>query len=154
MTRTSRSAPAGLSDQIQQGGELAYADLNATALAGAAEALGVVVHIADCDRARSRSAVLRAISKAVDFPEFFGSSLEDLYDCLCDVVLDQKAGVVLVLRRLHSEDPSLEKEVPAIVGVFQDAVAFAHENGRIFAYGIEHSGRHVDPPEAQYAATA
>ena len=108
--------------------------------------------MANCDPARSRSAVLRAIVKAVDFPEYFGGNLDALYDCLCDTVLDHKVGVVLWLYRLHSGDPALEEDAARIEAVCADAAEFAHENGRIFAYVVEHAGRHPDPERRRRCA--
>lgn len=113
-------------------------------LAAAREA-GMSAFIVDCDRARSRSAVLRAVVKAVDFPEFFGGNLDALYDCLCDTVLDQKVGLFLWFHNLHSGDPALEEDSVAIENVCNDAVEFAANNGRIFAFHIVHAGRHPDP---------
>ncbi|ETH99666.1 barstar domain protein, partial [Bordetella pertussis STO1-CHOM-0012] len=67
--------------------------LDKQAVVDATRELGMSLLVADCDRARSRSAVLRAIAKAVDFPEYFGGNLDALYDCLCDTVLDHKTGI-------------------------------------------------------------
>ncbi len=106
---------------------------------------GLTAFVVDCDRARSRSAVLRAVVKAVDFPEFFGGNLDALYDCLCDTVLDQKVGLFLWFHNLHSGDPALEEDSVAIENVCNDAVEFAANNGRIFAFHIVHAGRHPDP---------
>lgn len=108
----------------------------------AAHELGLALFVANCDPARSRSAVLRAIVKAVDFPEYFGGNLDALYDCLCDTVLDHKTGVVLWLYKLHSGDPALEEDAARIESVCADAAEFAHENGRTFAYVVEHAGKH------------
>jgi RNAse (barnase) inhibitor barstar len=96
--------------------------------------------------------VLRAIVKAVDFPEYFGGNLDALYDCLCDTVLDHKTGVVLWLYRLHSGDPVLEEDAARIETVCSDAADFARENGRIFAFVIEHAGKHPDPEPGVAAA--
>ena len=63
--------------------------------------------VAQCDKARSRSAVFRAVVKAVDYPQFFGSSFDSFFDCLCDSLLDQKAGLVLIFEKLHSADPAI-----------------------------------------------
>ena len=122
--------------------------LDKKAVVDAAHELGLALFVANCDPARSRSAVLRAIVKAVDFPEYFGGNLDALYDCLCDTVLDHKVGVVLWLYRLHSGDPALEEDAARIEAVCADAAEFAHENGRIFAYVVEHAGRHPDPEPA------
>jgi Barstar, RNAse (barnase) inhibitor len=147
MTRTGSSP---LQRQLQRGGALDHA-AQPEALAEAARAGGLAYFVADCDRARSRSAVLRAIAKAVDFPEFFGSSLDALYDCLCDTVLDQKVGVVLYLSKLHSGDPALEEDSVLIENVCADVAEFARENGRIFAYAVEHAGKHPDPEPGRAA---
>ncbi|WP_353149095.1 barstar family protein [Pollutimonas bauzanensis] len=111
----------------------------------AASTLGMAAFVVDCDRARSRSAVLRAVVKAVDFPEFFGGNLDALYDCLCDTVLDQKVGLFLWFHNLHSGDPALADDTVAILGVCADVAAFAANNDRQFAYVVQHAGKHPDP---------
>jgi len=110
-----------------------------------AQELGMTSFSVECDRARSRSAVLRAIVKAIDYPEFFGSDLDALYDCLCDTVLDQKAGLFLWFHNLHSGDPALADDAQAIVSVCDDVAEFAKNNGRYFAFAVEHAGKHPDP---------
>jgi RNAse (barnase) inhibitor barstar len=139
MTRTGHPA---LQRQLQRGGALDPATLDKKTVVEAARETGVALFVADCDRARSRSAVLRAIAKAVDFPMFFGSSFDALYDCLCDTVLDQKVGAVLWLYKLHSGDPALEEDAGRIESVCADAAEFARENGRVFSYVVEHAGAH------------
>jgi hypothetical protein len=57
-------------------------------------------------------------------------------------LLDQKIGVVLWLYKLHSGDPVLEEDAGRIESVCADAAEFARENGRVFAYVIEHAGAH------------
>jgi len=142
MTRTGQSS---LQRQLQRGGALDPAAFDRDALTALAHDQGLTLCVADCDRARSRSAVLRAIANAVDFPEYFGGNLDALYDCLCDTVLDQKTGVVLMLHKLHSGDPALSEDAARIESVCADAAEFARENARIFAYAIEHAGRHPEP---------
>jgi RNAse (barnase) inhibitor barstar len=139
MTRTGQPL---LQRQLQRGGALDPAALDKKSVVDAAREVGISLFVADCDRARSRSAVLRAIAKAVDFPMYFGSSLDALYDCLCDTLLDQKIGVALWLYKLHSGDPALEEDASQIESVCADVAEFARENGRIFAYVIEHAGAH------------
>ncbi len=112
------------------------------ALAQAAEITAVTV---ECDRARSRSAVLRAIVKAVDFPEFFGNDLDALYDCLCDTVLDQKTGLYVWFNKLHTGDPELAENAQAILSVCNDVADFASSKGRYFGYTVIHAGKHPDP---------
>ncbi|WP_322996354.1 barstar family protein [Castellaniella sp.] len=116
----------------------------ADALAAATEA-GLTAFVVDCDRARSRSAVLRAVVKAIDYPEFFGSNLDALYDCLCDTVNDQKTGLFLWFRHLHSGDPALADDAQAIRSVCDDVVEYGQNNERVFSYAIQHAGAHPAP---------
>ncbi|MCB8894078.1 barstar family protein, partial [Bordetella pertussis] len=147
-----RNGQTTLQRQLRRGGALDHDGLDKQAVVDATRELGMSLLVADCDRARSRSAVLRAIAKAVDFPEYFGGNLDALYDCLCDTVLDHKTGIVLWLYRLHSGDPALHEDSNLIDGVCADTAEFARENGRVFAYVIEHAGRHPDPEPGVAAA--
>jgi hypothetical protein len=149
MTRNDQSS---LQRQLQRSGGLDHAALDKKAVVEAAHELGLTLFVADCDRARSRSAVLRAIAKAVDFPEYFGSNMDALYDCLRDTVLDQKVGAILWLYKLHSGDPALEQDAALIELACSDTADFARDNGRVFTYVIEHAGKHPDP-EPGLAAT-
>lgn len=106
---------------------------------------GLAAFVVDCDRARSCSAVLRAVVKATDYPEYFGSDMEALYDSLCDTLMDQKLGMLLWFRRLHSGDKALVDDAQEIAAVCQDVVDFASDNERVFAYAIDHAGAHPDP---------
>jgi len=139
------SQAQSLQKKFQKGGLI---DLPAAsreeAMNGARQA-GMGAFVVDCDRARSRSAVLRAVVKAVDFPEYFGGNLDALYDCLCDTVLDQKQGLFLWFHNLHSGDPALAEDAQAILQVCDDAVEFAANNERRFAYSVVHAGKHPDP---------
>ena len=94
--------------------------------------------------------MLRAIVKAVDFPEYFGGNLDALYDCLCDTVLDHKVGV-LWLYRLHSGDPALEEDAARIEAVCADAAEFAHEMAASLRMWSS-MGRHPDPEPGVAAA--
>ena len=148
MTKNGQST---LLRQLRKGGAINGDGLDKQDMVAATQELGLSLLVADCDRARSRSAVLRAIAKAVDFPEFFGSDMDALYDCLCDTVLDSKTNIVLWLYRLHSGDPALAEDAALIDGVCADAAQFASENGRAFSYVIEHAGEH---PEAEPGVAA
>lgn len=118
----------------------------AEVVAAAAKEAGLAWFEADCDKARSRSAVFRAIVKAVDYPQFFGADFDGLYDCLCDTLFDQKeGGFVLIMNNLHSADPAIVTDGEQFLQVLNDAVEFARENNRVFIYGIHHAGKH---PEA------
>lgn len=142
----------GLAQALQRGGAIEPGQMDIASLEAAATAQGLSVFIADCDRARSRSAVLRAIAKAVDFPVFFGKDMDSLYDCLADTVQEQRQGVLLYLRRLHSGDPALEDDAREIQTVCENLAEAVADSGRVFAYVIEHAGRHPDPEPGQAQA--
>ncbi len=140
----SKAGDPKLQRLLQQGGE-ADSQQDSEALKQAALARGLAWCVADCDKARSRSAVFRAIVKAVDYPEFFGNDFDALFDCLCDTLRDQKVGVVLVIDKLHSADPAIVEDGHQFLQTLVDAVDFAQESGRTFIYVLNHAGKH---PEA------
>ncbi|MFT0547109.1 barstar family protein [Allopusillimonas ginsengisoli] len=139
------SQAQSLQTKLQKGGLIDVSALTQQQALDAAQAAEMTAFVVNCDRARSRSAVLRAIVKAVDFPEFFGSNLDALYDCLCDTVLDHKNGLFLWFDHLHSGDPALAADSEAILAVCADAADFAANNDSRFAYGVVHAGKHPDP---------
>lgn len=131
-----------LHDQVLEGGLLDTQPKSKSALFSAAANAGITVLEVDCDRARSRSAVLRAIAKAVDFPEFFGSNLEALYDCLTDTIMDQEKGLLLWFSKLHTGDSNLAPDAQAVLDVCTEAVEFAVNNEKVFTFVVEHAGQH------------
>lgn len=139
------SSAQSLQELLQKGGVIDVAVASQEDMIQAATDAGLTGLVVDCDRARSRSAVLRAVVKAVDFPEFFGSSLDALYDCLCDTVIDQREGLFLWFYKLHTGDPILADDAKAILDVCADVVDFAANNERVFSYVVEHAGKHPDP---------
>lgn len=139
------SSTQSLQDVLQKGGLIEAPTASQDDVIRAAEDAGLTPFVVDCDRARSKSAVLRAIVKAVDFPEFFGSNLDALYDCLSDTVIDQKSGLFLWFHKLHTGDPLLAPDAKAILAVCADVVDFAGNNERVFSYVVEHAGKHPDP---------
>jgi len=131
--------------QFQKGGTIDSSAISRDEAVKLAQEAGMTAFVVDCDRARSRSAVLRAVVKAVDFPEFFGGNLDALYDCLCDTVRDQKEGLFLWFDHLHSGDPALTEDAAAILAVCDDVVEFASNNDRRLSYAVVHAGKHPDP---------
>lgn len=146
------SSMQSLQELLQKGGLIEASAASQDDVIQAATELGLTALVVDCDRARSRSAVLRAIVKAVDFPEFFGSSLDALYDCLSDTVIDQRTGLFLWFHKLHTGDPLLADDAKAILEVCADVVDFADNNERVFSYIVEHAGKHPDPVVEEPAA--
>lgn len=142
------STQQALQQQLLQGGELQISTQSLDEVLEVAEKSGLTAFAVECDRARNRSAVFRAVVKAVDFPEFFGGNLDSLYDCLSDTVLDQKDGLFLWFNKLHSGDPALEQDVKAIIDVCLDVSELAKNNEKTFGFYIDHAGKHPDPEES------
>lgn len=130
---------------IQQGGVFEAPSGQRVQLNELAQESGLTVMTAECDRARSRSAVLRAVAKAVDYPEFFGNDLEALYDCLTETVLDQPTGLYLWFNRLHTADEVIAQATADILEVCVDVVDYCARKRRVFIYSIDHAGKHSAP---------
>ncbi len=138
------SASQSLQSKLMKGGLLDISDLSESSVLDVAQHAGLAALVADCDRARSLSAILRAVAKAVDFPEFFGSDLEALYDCLCDTVSDQDVGVFLWFAKLHTGDNVIAEHANTVLQVCNDVAEYAQNNDKVFSFYIEHSGRHPE----------
>lgn len=138
-----KTVDSKLRQLLQKGGDIDPSQ-GLDALEAAAKDKGLAWCVADCEKARSWSAVFRAVVKAVDYPQFIGGSFDALYDCLSDSLLDQKDGLVLVMDKLHSADPAIVNEGNEFLQILNDAVQFAQENGRVFIYAIHHAGKHPD----------
>jgi RNAse (barnase) inhibitor barstar len=139
----SKTVDPKLRQLLQKGGDT-DPQQGLEALEAAAKERGMVWCVADCEKARSWSAVFRAVVKAVDYPQYFGGDFDALYDCLSDTLLDQKEGVVLVFDKLHSADPAIVNEGQQFLEILNEAVAFAQENGLVFIFAIHHAGKHPD----------
>jgi RNAse (barnase) inhibitor barstar len=138
-----KTVDSKLRQLLQKGGDIDPTS-GLDALEAASKERGLNWCVADCEKARSWSAVFRAVVKAVDYPQFIGGSFDALYDCLSDSLLDQKDGLVLILDKLHSADPAIVNEGNEFLQILNDAVQFAQENGRVFIYAIHHAGKHPD----------
>lgn len=123
-----------LQQQLRAGGHIEHEYPDSAMLSEAAGSLGLKVFAVNCSRAKSKSAVLRAIATAVDFPEFFGGNLDALMDCLTTTVLDQKSGALILLCGLHDEEPGLTGHIPDILDTFADAAEDVRESQRVLAY--------------------
>jgi RNAse (barnase) inhibitor barstar len=124
--------PDVVQQNIQAGGQVSG---NAGDLLAAARSLGYAVFEIDCDRAKSKSAVLRAIATAVDFPEYFGGNLDALLDCLTSTVLDQAGtGALFTLGNLHEEEPGVAEHLDDILQTFADAADYVQDNGKVIAF--------------------
>src|SRR3546814_2791292 len=70
------SQAQSLQKKLRKGGLIDLPAASREEAVNTARQAGMTAFVVDCDRARSRSAVLRAVVKAVDFPEYFGGNLD------------------------------------------------------------------------------
>lgn len=105
------------------------AGLAVTTLRQWAEAAGHrYVHI-DLGSARDKKAALKAIGRALEFPDWYGANLDALYDCLTDLPERKDvAGWLLVIERLPPTAALDAEQRAALLDVFRDAAdAFADD---------------------------
>lgn len=140
-----KNSAASLEQVFDAGGEIPGGLAELEAVSDLAASKGIAFFEVNCDKARNVSAVLRAISKAVDYPSFFGSDTDALMDCLNETNADQKKGMVLWLQSLHSADEALRDFAQQLDGILQDVTKFAASKGRHFSYFVEHVGPHAAP---------
>jgi len=76
----------------------------------------------DLEGAASKKAVLVAIGRALEFPQWYGANLDALYDCLTDLPEREGPGAwVIVLRHLPHSGALDQEQRDALLDVFRDA---------------------------------
>lgn len=111
----------------------------------AASNAGLSCYECDCSRARNLSAILRAISKSVDYPVFFGKDLDALADCLTETLDEQEIGYVLWFTQLHTGDPELSSDTKQIIKILKETCNYAKKINKTFIFFIDHAGEHSAP---------
>ncbi|MEN9912138.1 MAG: hypothetical protein RI956_582 [Pseudomonadota bacterium] len=93
----------------------------------AANQLNFWLCIISCTGAGSKAALLTKLADTLNFPDHFGMNLDALYDCLTDLLLQQKqAGTVLILEGTHSLNAAT---VNPILDTLLDAAEFMQPKG-------------------------
>lgn len=82
---------------------------------------GYRIHRWDTSKWRSEAEVHSAIASELAFPDYYGNSLDALYDCLSDLVIPADAGLALVLDRFDSFARQSHGVAQAILDIAQDA---------------------------------
>lgn len=77
--------------------------------------------LVDCSDCVDKASVLQAIGRTFDFPQWYGTNLDALYDCLTDLPERNGRGWVVVLERLPGEPRFSASERSALLDVFRDA---------------------------------
>ena len=94
----------------------------------AAQAGHRFVHV-ECSDCVDKGSVLKAIGRAFAFPDWYGTNLDALYDCLTDLPEHGGPGWVIVLERLPAEPRFGAEERAALLDVFRDAADVFAERG-------------------------
>lgn len=105
------------------------------ALHRAAQAAGHRWLHADCAGAADKAATLAALAAGFALPDWFGSNLDALYDCLTDLEPPPEApspGLVLVLEHLPAAPGLPDDDREALLDVFRDAADRFAERGVAF----------------------
>ncbi len=94
-----------------------------------AEAAGHRYVQIDLGTARDKQAALKAIGRALEFPDWYGANLDALYDCLTDLPERKDVpGWLLVIERLPPPAALDPEQRAALLDVFRDAAdAFADD---------------------------
>ncbi|HEU0202828.1 MAG TPA: barstar family protein [Burkholderiaceae bacterium] len=102
--------------------------LSAETLRAWTQAAGQRFIWADLDALTERKALLKAIGRAFEFPQWYGANLDALYDCLTDLPdRNGPVGYVIVLDGLPSGEARENAE--SVLDVFRDAAEEFARNG-------------------------
>jgi len=86
----------------------------------------------DLRRARTKAALLQALGRALEFPEWFGENWDALADCLADLSWLEAPGWVVLLDGADVPAGAAGAELPAALDVLRGAAASWAEEGRPF----------------------
>ena len=101
--------------------KLARRDL--PALQAAASELGQACLNVNLERARNVPGFIRAVSRDLSFPDWFGGNLDALADCLNDLSWLSAPGYLLVLEHIGPWREQAADDVEAVIEILQDAAA-------------------------------
>lgn len=112
-----------LLEDSRQAGIYHLPESGRAAVRRAAEAAGLACFEVDVGGADRIDAVLAALGRGLDFPEWYGHNLDALKDCLTDFSWCEAAGYIIVIAHaegLQAADPAAFK---ALNDVFSAAIA-------------------------------
>ena len=104
--------------------------------------------------ARDKNAVLNAIARALQFPDYFGHNWDAFYDCLLDLNLGDGAGTLLVLREASGFARAEPEEFAAAVGTMADAADYWKGEKKTLLVVIELEAPALAPELAQISCPA
>jgi RNAse (barnase) inhibitor barstar len=113
-----------------------HAPLPETALESAARKKLLVVQVR-LPAVRDKNGFLKAIAKALRFPDYFGHNWDAFYDCLLDLKHDDGAGTLLVLRDASGFAKAEPEEFAAAVDTLMDAADYWKGENRVLLVVVE-----------------
>ncbi len=99
------------------------------ALIDAAEHNGYGVFRVDLAQATTKAAMLDAIARAMNFPEWFGHNWDALMDCLADMGWQPAEGYVVILEHCDGIHGHVEADFVQTLQVFESAAGEWREQG-------------------------
>ena len=99
------------------------------ALEEATESLEYPMYRVDLTKVTDKEGFLEAISKAMDFPDWFGHNWDALADCLTDLSWMAADGYVIVLERADAFASAAPTDFATALSIFQDAADTWREDG-------------------------
>jgi RNAse (barnase) inhibitor barstar len=101
----------------------------------AAVRAGMASFCLDLARIQGKDGFLDAVADTLDFPDYFGSNWDALYDCLTDLSWLEADDYFLVFRHLENFGSQSPSDLALARTIVQDAAAFWKQCGvRFFAF--------------------
>jgi len=104
----------------------------ASEIVAAAKTAGLQVYKIDLARARGKSGLFEALSKALKFPAHFGKNWDALNDCLTDLTWVDGRGWVLILAHGRPFAAKHPAEFDIALDLFNGVAAWWQEDGKPF----------------------
>lgn len=98
-------------------------------LARLADAAGFAYLHLDAEGAADKDAFLAAVSRAFDFPDYFGSNWDALLDCLTDLSWRAASGYLIFIEGLQTLAENAPREFGTALEILDDAARTWSEQG-------------------------
>jgi RNAse (barnase) inhibitor barstar len=102
---------------------------------------GMQVFDADCMTAVDKHGLLRAIARALKFPDYFGYNWDALEDCLTDLDWLEARGTILLLSRADRAAARAPHALAVALDVLEEAAAYWAAEGRTFVVLVQARAR-------------
>jgi hypothetical protein len=107
---------------------------------------GLRVFDADCGAATDKRGLLRAIARALRFPDYFGFNWDALEECLTDLDWLDAQGTVLVLSRADRLAGRAPRDLTVALDILEDTAAYWAVEGRPFVTLLQAGARRALAP--------